>query len=155
VGRSEEQIRSEPLDSRAARQLLSGFESEIAKLYPQWSLSVGPTAHPAEFVPPAGCFLVAYADKRPVGCGGVKRLDARTAEIKRMYVAPGARGRGLGRRLLERLEHEAREAGYEAIRLDTGNRQPEALALYRSAGYDEIPDYNGNPPASYWFEKRL
>jgi GNAT superfamily N-acetyltransferase len=90
-----------------------------------------------------------------VGCGGFKRLDERTAEIKRMYVSPRVRGHGLARRILVRLESGAKTAGYAVIRLDTGDKQPEALHLYRSAGYREIPDYNGNPAATYWFEKAL
>jgi GNAT superfamily N-acetyltransferase len=150
-----ETIRQEPLDAPAARKLVAAFELEIKELYPSWSASVGPTAKPEEFRPPDGCFVVAYAGDRPVGCGGVKRLDERTAEIKRMYVEPESRGMGVARRILARLEAEAGGAGYRAVRLDTGDRQPEALALYRSAGYAEIPDYNGNPPASFWFEKAL
>jgi GNAT superfamily N-acetyltransferase len=125
------------------------------QIYPFWSPAVGPTAHPEEFEPPMGAFFVVYAGDQPVGCGGFKRLDDRTAEIKRMYVAPSVRNRGLGRRILDRLEAGAREAGYAFVRLDTGDKQPEALRLYRNAGYREIPDYNGNPAASYWFEKPL
>ena len=102
-----------------------------------------------------GAWVVAYLDDEPVGCGGVKRLDDSSAELKRIYLAPAARGRGLGRRLLERLEQYACELGYELLRLDTGNLQPEALALFRSAGYEQIPDYNGNTWATYWMEKRL
>jgi ribosomal protein S18 acetylase RimI-like enzyme len=68
---------------------------------------------------------------------------------------PGARGRGLGRRLLRALEEAAAELGWHTVRLDTGDQQPDALALFRSAGYREIPDYNANPYASYWLEKRL
>jgi GNAT superfamily N-acetyltransferase len=127
----------------------------VVSIYPFWEPGLGPSANPEEFEAPSGGFLVAYVGERPVACGGFKRLDERTAEVKRMYVAPQERGKGLARRMLGRLEHEARQAGYRFIRLDTGDRQPEALSLYRSAGYHEIPDYNENPAASYWFEKPL
>ena len=72
-----------------------------------------------------------------------------------MYVTPAARGLGVGRRLLEELEAAAREMGYHRLRLDTGARQPDALGLFRTAGYEEIEDYNGNPFAAHWLEKDL
>jgi GNAT superfamily N-acetyltransferase len=90
-----------------------------------------------------------------VACGAVKRLDQQTGEIKRMFVAPGARGQGVARALLGALEDTARELGYERVRLDTGAKQPHAQALYPSAGYTPIPDYNDNVYASYWYEKVL
>lgn len=151
----QEEFRREPLDGRDARRLLEAFRKEVVEIYPSWSPAVGPTAVPQEFESPGGTFLIVYTDGEAVGCGGFKRLDVRTAEIKRMYVAPAARGRGLGRRILDRLETGARSAGYVSIRLDTGDRLPAAIELYRSAGYREIPDYNGNPTASHWFEKPL
>jgi GNAT superfamily N-acetyltransferase len=150
-----EEFRREPLDGRVGRQLTDAFQREVVKFYPEWSPAIGPTATPAEFEAPYGAFLVAYSGDAAVGCGGFKRLDVETAEIKRMYVAPEARGQGLGRRILEQLEEGARKAGYDVIRLDTGDRLPAAIDLYRSAGYREIPDYNGNPSASHWFEKSL
>ena len=150
-----EEFRREPLDGRAGRRLTEAFRREVIKFYPSWSPAVGPTATPEEFEAPYGAFLIAYVDGEAVGCGGFKRLDTRTAEIKRMFVAPEARGRGLGRRILQQLESGARTAGYDTIRLDTGDRLPVAIGLYRSAGYHEIPDYNGNPSASHWFEKSL
>jgi GNAT superfamily N-acetyltransferase len=149
------QILREPLSSPAARPLLAAFEREVAALYPQWTPAVGPSARPDELEPPTGGFFVAYADAEAVACGGFKRLTDRIAEVKRMYTARDMRGRGLGAMILARVESEAAAAGYELIRLDTGVHQPHAIALYRSAGYYEIPDYNGNPPASYWFEKLL
>ena len=94
-------------------------------------------------------------DGRWVGCAGLRPLGGGVAELKRMYVAPEARGTGLGRRLLSEVEAAARERGYTRVRLDTGEPMPEAQALYRSAGYREIPDYNGNPAATYWAEKEL
>ena len=100
-------------------------------------------------------FLVIYADGKPVAGGGIKRDDDGVAEIKRMYVAPAARRQGLGRRLLEELEEKARELGYVRIRLDTGNRQPHAQAMYERAGYHPIENYNGNSMASFWGEKIL
>jgi len=150
-----EEIRDEPPAGAAGQEMLAGFAGEIAALYPGWHPGLGPSAEPEDFAPPGGGFVVAYRDGRPAACGGLKRLDARTGEIKRLYVAPEARSVGLGRRVLDRLEQVAAAAGYGAVRLDTGARQPEALALFRSAGYRPIADYNGNPFASHWLEKAL
>jgi GNAT superfamily N-acetyltransferase len=108
-----------------------------------------------QFGPPGGGFVALYEDGRPVAGGAVRRLEAGVAEIKRMYVVPEARSRGLARRLLTELEDLARDLGYERVRLDTGWEQPHARALYSSAGYSEIDDYNRNPLAAYWGEKRL
>ena len=103
---------------------------------------IGPTREAAMFLPPDGVFLVVRDDgRRAVGCGGVCRFDETRAELKRMYVVPDARGRGLGRLLLIELEEEARRLGYAGIVLETGDRQPEALGLYASAGYERIPCY--------------
>lgn len=100
--------------------------------------------------------LFAYCeDGRFVGCAGLRPLGGGAAELKRMYIAPEARGHGNGRRFLEGLEGEARSRGYTRLRLDTGAPMPEAQALYRSTGYREIPDYNGNSAAAFWFEKQL
>ena len=87
--------------------------------------------------------------------GGVKRLDDDACEIKRMYVVPEARGRGLARRLLDELEDAARGLGYRIARLDTGPQQPHAQRLYESAGYAAIGNFNANPFASFWGEKAL
>jgi GNAT superfamily N-acetyltransferase len=148
-------LREEPADGEAGTSLLAGFEADIAALYPNWNASIGPSANPADFAPPAGCFIVAYEDGVALGCGGLKRLDERSAEIKRMFVAPAARGRGLARLILRELERIAAVRGYSLVRLDTGAAQPHALALYRSERYRAIADYNGNPFATYWFEKPL
>jgi GNAT superfamily N-acetyltransferase len=148
-------LRDHAIGGPDARDLLSAFASEIASLYPGWHPGARPSADPDELAPPSGTFVVAYADGRPVGCGGFKRLDDRHAEIKRLYVAPDARGSGIARRILGRLEELARASGYAFVRLDTGTRQPGALALFRSSGYSEIANYNGNEFASHWLEKRL
>jgi drug/metabolite transporter (DMT)-like permease/GNAT superfamily N-acetyltransferase len=108
-----------------------------------------------EYAEPGGTFLVVYDDGRPIACGGLRALPDGSAELKRMYVVPEARGRGVARRLLARLEDEARRLGYSRLRLDTASQLNEAKALYRSSGYHEIDDYNGNPAASHWFEKEL
>jgi drug/metabolite transporter (DMT)-like permease/GNAT superfamily N-acetyltransferase len=108
-----------------------------------------------EYTPPHGSFLVVYEDDRPVACAGIRSLPDGSGELKRMYVVPDARGRGVGRRLLARLEDEARRLGYPRLRLDTASQLNEAQQLYRSAGYYEIDDYNGNTAASLWMEKRL
>lgn len=135
--------------------LLAAMVAEVVELYGPGFLPSWPSADPDEVRPPHGAFLLLYDDGEPVACGAVKRLDERTAEIKRMYVAPAARSRGHARRLLVGLEDAARELGYGRVRLDTGPKQPHALALYRSAGFHEIPAYNGNLAAEHWLEKEL
>jgi GNAT superfamily N-acetyltransferase len=117
------------------------------------SLSI--SADVAELTPPAGLFLIARAEGRPVGCGALKFHRDAPAELKRMWVAPDARGLGLGRRLLAELEQHAREAGMAVLRLETNATLGEAIALYRSAGFDEVPAFNHEPYAQHWFEKRL
>jgi drug/metabolite transporter (DMT)-like permease/GNAT superfamily N-acetyltransferase len=110
----------------------------------------------SEYEDPDGTFLVVYDDLgRPVACGGIRSLGDGVAEVKRMYVVPEARGEGIGAQLLKRLEDEARRRGYSHLRLDTAAPLTAAQALYRRAGYREIPDYNGNAAASHWFEKDL
>jgi GNAT superfamily N-acetyltransferase len=117
--------------------------------------SVGATALPHEVRPPAGQFFVVYLHHEPVGCGAVKhRLEA-PAEIKRMWIKPRARGLGLGRRLLETLEACASAAGARVAHIETSAMLPEALTLYRSAGWVEVAPFNDEPFADHWFMKEL
>src|SRR3954447_9876038 len=109
----------------------------------------------SDYEAPHGKFLVVYEDGRAIACGGIRSLGNGSGEIKRMYVVPDARGRGVGARLLAQLEDEARRAGYRRLRLDTAAALAAAQGLYRSAGFHEIADYNGNPAAAHWFEKDL
>jgi GNAT superfamily N-acetyltransferase len=137
-----------------ARAIVAAMIDEVGLMY-EPGLGRGPSADPEELSPPAGGFVVIDEDGRVVAGGGVKRFDSRACEIKRMYVVPEARGRGLGRELLAALEDLARDLGYSLARLDTGSEQPHAQAMYERAGYASVPDYNGNPYASFWGEKRL
>jgi DNA-binding MarR family transcriptional regulator/GNAT superfamily N-acetyltransferase len=105
--------------------------------------------------PPRGVLLVARLRGDPVGCGAVKLHGDDPAELKRMWVAPSARGLGLGRRMLRELEAYAAGAGAQAVQLETNRALGEAIALYRSAGYDEVPAFNDERYAHHWFEKRL
>jgi GNAT superfamily N-acetyltransferase len=148
-------VREERADGEVAASLLRAFEADIASIYADWDPALSPSATAADFEAPVGGFVVAYRDGVAVGGGGLKRLDDGLAEIKRMYVAPAARSQGVARRILWALEALARDRGYSRIRLDTGSAQPHALALYQTAGYRAIDDYNANPYASYWFEKSL
>jgi DNA-binding MarR family transcriptional regulator/GNAT superfamily N-acetyltransferase len=115
----------------------------------------GGRADRADFLPPHGCLLVARLFGEPVGCGGLRTLSRGVGEIKRMWIAPNARGLGLGRRLLAELEREARHHRFRRLRLDTNATLDEALHLYRSSGYREIARFNDNPYAQHWFEKTL
>ncbi len=104
--------------------------------------------------PPRGRFLVAWSDDLPVGCVGLRELDHRTAEVKRLWVDASARGQGLSRRLMAAIEAEARLMGYQSLRLDTNSALTEAIALYRATGWTDIPPYT-TPPADVWMEKPL
>jgi pimeloyl-ACP methyl ester carboxylesterase/GNAT superfamily N-acetyltransferase len=148
-------VDEEPFDSPASEALVADYVAEIKAMYPEWTPDVPPRMSAGDVEPPSGRWLVAYRDGQPVGCAGLKRIDDAIAEIKRIYVAPEARGAGVARALLTRLEGAAREAGYRTIRLDTGAKQQASVALFSSSGYEPIADYNGNPVAAYWFEKPL
>jgi GNAT superfamily N-acetyltransferase len=117
------------------------------------TLSISAQAH--ELTPPAGLLLVARLREEPVGCGALKFHENAPGELKRMWVAPRARGLGLGRRLLLALEHYAREAGIAVLHLETNRTLIEAIELYRHSGYQEVEPFNGEPYAHHWFEKRL
>jgi DNA-binding MarR family transcriptional regulator/predicted GNAT family N-acyltransferase len=115
--------------------------------------SIPADAH--DMVPPRGELVVARLHNRPIGCGALKFHHRAPAELKRMWVDPQARGLGLGRRLLDELERHARKAGARVVRLETNRTLKEAIQLYRSAGYREVPAFNEEPYAHHWFEKRL
>jgi len=147
----------EAFDSPDAVSLCTAQQAEMLELY-EGEADIGPTREASMFVEPDGIFLVIRDDDgRAVGCGGIARFDDARGEVKRMYVVPDARGRGLGRRLLEDLEAEARRLGYGSVVLETGDRQQEAVGLYESSGFERIPCY---PPydsreLSVCYEKRL
>jgi pimeloyl-ACP methyl ester carboxylesterase/ribosomal protein S18 acetylase RimI-like enzyme len=149
------QVREEDFDTPVSSALVSDYVAEIKAMYPEWTPDVPPKMNARDVEPPQGRWLIAYRDGRAVGCAGLKRLDEHTAEIKRIYVAPEARGAGVARALIAGLEAAARDAGYDTVRLDTGAKQEASVGLFRAAGYQAIPDYNGNPVAAYWFEKRI
>ena len=137
-----------------AVELVAAMVDEVGKLY-EPGLPMGSSASPSELSPPGGGFVVLWDGGRAIAGGGLKRLGDDACEIKRMYVVPDARGRGLGRALLAALEDLARDLGYAVARLDTGAEQPGARRMYERAGYAPIGDYNGNPYAAWWGEKRL
>jgi DNA-binding MarR family transcriptional regulator/GNAT superfamily N-acetyltransferase len=151
-------IRIEPAspDSAEAAMCLDAYFAELNKRFETgFDPGKGGPSSGTSAAPHILSFLLARLDDRPVGCGVLQRLDARTGEIKRMWVAPDARGLGIARRLLEALEKAAQEAGLRRVRLDTNGTLAEAQALYRKAGYREIERYNDNPYADFWFEKEL
>jgi DNA-binding MarR family transcriptional regulator/ribosomal protein S18 acetylase RimI-like enzyme len=113
------------------------------------------TATDAELRLPAGVLLVARLHGEPVGCGALKLHGRAPAEIKRMWVSGSVRGLGIGRRLLAELERRAIEHGARVVRLETNRSLVEAIALYRAAGYTEVPAFNAEAYAHHWFEKRL
>jgi DNA-binding MarR family transcriptional regulator len=139
-----------------ARYCLAEYVAELNRRSDRgFDPNVGATAQPHEVRPPAGQFFVAYLHEEPIGCGAVKYHDEAPAEIKRMWLAPGVRGLGLGRRFLEKLEACARASGARVAHIETSETLSEAIALYRSAGWVEVPSFNDEPFADHWFEKPL
>ena len=100
-------------------------------------------------------FIVATLHGDAIGCGALKFHDDAPTELKRMWVAPSARGLGVGRRLLAELEQRAVDSGSRSVRLETNRTLTEAIAMYRAAGYQEVDAFNDEPYAHHWFEKRL
>ncbi len=140
-------VRREALDSEAARVLIEALNAELLARYPE----EGAThfrLDPEEVRAGRGAFVVAWADAEAVGCGAVRRLDDEVAEIKRMYVVPAVRGRRIGEAVLAALESEARRLGVTRLVLETGERQPEAMALYARSGFtvvDPFGEYVDSP----------
>jgi GNAT superfamily N-acetyltransferase/DNA-binding MarR family transcriptional regulator len=140
----------------AARACVRAYVDELGRRFdtgfePARSLP----AADQEMIPPAGVFLVATLHSEAVGCGGLKFHDGAPAEVKRMWVAPAARGLGLGRRLLSELESHAAAWGVTVLRLETNGTLAEAISLYRSSGYREVDAFSDEPYAHHWFEKTL
>lgn len=150
-------VQREELTSRPAHELIGALNAELRGAYSE------PGANhfaldSAEVAPGRGTFLVAYHERAPVGCGAVRLLDPATAELKRMYVTPSLRGAGIGWRLLQALEGEARRLGAERLVLETGVRQAAALALYTRCGFEPIPlygEYRLSPATSICLGKPL
>jgi DNA-binding MarR family transcriptional regulator/GNAT superfamily N-acetyltransferase len=137
-----------------ARHCLREYVAELNRRSERgFDPAVGATALAHEVRPPAGQFFVAYLQGEAVGCGAVKHRAGAPSEIKRMWVSPRVRGLGVGRRLLLRLEAGARAGGGRTARLETSAVLTEALALYRSAGWVEVPAFNDEPFADHWLEK--
>jgi GNAT superfamily N-acetyltransferase len=133
-------IKSASLDQPEVIALITALNADLIERYPEDG-SNHFRLDPEEVAPGRGVFLVAYVDGHPAGCGATRLIDPQTAEIKRMYVAPEFRGRGIAGRVLEGLEQHARSLGARQIVLETGERQPEAIALYTRAGFQPIPLY--------------
>jgi putative acetyltransferase len=122
---------------------IPGFELELAQL-------------PGAYAPPGGRLLVGYGDGAPAGCVALRRLDAETGELKRLYVREQFRGRGLARALVDAVIAAARELGYTRLRLDTHDSMAAAQALYASYGFRRIPAYWDQPvPDVVFFELAL
>jgi DNA-binding MarR family transcriptional regulator/ribosomal protein S18 acetylase RimI-like enzyme len=150
------EIRIETPATAGARFCLRSYLAELDTRFdggfdPDRSIS----ALADELVEPRGLLLVARLRGEPIGCGALKLHGSSPVEIKRMWVAPDARGLGLGRRLLAELEQHARERGATVAHLETNRTLTEAIRLYRSAGYTEVAAFNDEPYADHWFEKRL
>ncbi len=131
-------IRREELSSVHPQSLIKLLNTELDSRYPEEGANFFHLSE-HEVAEGRGGFFVAYDADQPLGCGAVRMIEPGVAEIKRMYVAPAARGRGIGGQIVERLEAEARQLGAYRIVLETGPRQPEAIAMYTRAGFQQIP----------------
>jgi putative acetyltransferase len=149
-------IRPEPFDAPDARRLVAALDAHLAARYSPDQM-FGPHLKAAMVTPGVGTFLIARADGVAVGCGALRRRDVTTLEVKRMYVAPEMRGRGVAKQILEQLEIAAQAMGATRLVLETGIYQDEAIGLYRSVGFSQIDcfdEYIGTP-TSVCFEKPL
>ena len=131
-------FRATPYEDPVARELVAEVQQEYVTRY---GGPDGAVVDPAEFDPPAGVFLVAEVAGEPAGCGAWRVHAPGVVEIKRVYVRPSARRRGLAQAIMSALERSAARAGHRAVVLNSGGRQPEALALYAGLGYGPVPGF--------------
>src|ERR1043166_7584155 len=142
--------------SPAARWCVAQYFAELDRRFPGgFDPAASLPADDRDLVPPRGAFLVASIDGESVAGGCVKTTAPHVGSLKRMWVAAAARGLGIGRRMLTALEEQARALGITRLRLETNRTLPEAIALYRSAGYRAVAPFNADPYATHWFQKRL
>lgn len=138
----------------AAQACLNAYFAELSQRFGQ-TFAPGPETDPGAYEPPRGIFLLAMRGAEVLGCVGLRPDGPGGAEVKRLWVAQGARGLGLSRRLMQAVEQAARDMGRMRLRLDTSRHLPEAIALYRRDRWTEVPRYNDNPHADFFFEKVL
>lgn len=145
-----------PPDSADAQACLAQYFAELSQRFDTGYDPAQAAPAPEDlFAPPKGWFVVARLEGVPVACGALKRVDATTGEIKRLWTDPGSRGLGLGRKVLTTLESLGREAGLERVRLDSNGALTEAIGLYAKAGYQSVERFNDDPYAQMWFAKDL
>lgn len=150
------QVRVEAPTSADARACLRRYFRELSERFDGgFDPDRSNPARDEDMTPPAGFFVMARLNGRPAGCGVLKIGDGATGEIKRMWTAPSARGKGVAHLVLGKLEAAAREAGLAILRLETNQALKEAQAFYRKEGYIEVTRFNDEPYAHHWFEKRL
>ncbi|MCE7029768.1 bifunctional helix-turn-helix transcriptional regulator/GNAT family N-acetyltransferase [Jiella avicenniae] len=155
-GRDQIALREVDPRSDVARYCLGEYYAELARRFERGfdvALSADPEA--GSMIRPRGAFVVAFSDDMPVGCVGLKGTCADYAEVKRLWVAPAARGLGLAWKIMAQVEAIARELGVPLLRLDTNKALPEAVAMYRKSGWTEIDRFNDDPYPDFFFEKRL
>lgn len=142
--------------SETARYCLSEYTRELAHRFDAgFDITQNRDPDATDMEPPRGVFLVAMSDGLPIGCAGLKGDGTALGEVKRVWVAPAARGLGLARALMIHTENTARTLGMTHLRLDTNSALTGAIAMYRKSGWIEIPRFNNNPYAHLWFEKPL
>ena len=143
-------------ESADARWCAERYAHELDRRFPGgFDPAASTSARASELTPPAGALLIARLRRGPVGCGALRLGPGGVARISRMWVAPEARGLGLGRRLLRELERHALDRGATLVRLETNRSLTEAIALYRGSGYREVEAFNDERYAHHWFEKAL
>jgi putative acetyltransferase len=149
-------IAKEDPSSPDAVRLLTAFVDDVKTRYDFPPIDVG-VLNPELISVPRSVFLIARRDGEAVGCGALVPLDDFLVEIKRTFVIREARGHGIATMILDELERLAREFGYDAMRLETGNKQPESIALYAKAGFYRIPNFSPyeNDRSAVCFEKRI
>lgn len=140
--------------SAASAKLIAELSAELSARYGDDGSG---RFDPADVEVERAAFVVARLDGEPVGCGALRPMDEQAAEVKRMYVRSSARGQGISKKILQKLEDLARDFGYQIVRLETGYKQPEAIHLYEKSGYRRIDNYGPYIGSEYnlCFEKSL
>ncbi len=150
------EVRFEVVDPRRTEAVaaMEAYFAELDERFPNgFDAGDAATADAEHFEAPSGAFVLAFADGTVAGCGAVQTIADEVGEIKRMWIAPDQRGRGIARQLLERLEAVVADLGHTTIRLDTNAVLTDAIRMYERAGYRRIDRYNDNAYAELFFEK--